>query len=344
MTMKSIKCFIKLQRFSNFPICSPLSTFALRGSDAHFAGKDVPISITKQNELRRNELFNKELTKQRNNIGRIEKIEVQYKGVPEDMTLVMNKHISTPFDCTRHMSEMLSKRSALARVNGQLWDMHRPLEEDCELELIHMKDPDPFHANKAFWRSCSIMLGAVALNAFDDNIRVALHSFPSPNVRSGSFVYDVDVDLKDWNPSADELRILSGYFANLVHEDLKFERLVVDASLAEEMFADNPHKVQQIPQIASQLADDNKIVLYRMGSHIDISRGPLIADTSLVGRCTVTAVHKVETDKGHLFRFQGVALPKGIMLNHFAYGILEDRARKLNSFTWIPNQDQPTKS
>ena len=79
------------------------------------------------------------------------------------------------------MGEMLNKRSALARVNGQLWDLHRPLEEDCELELLHMKDSDPFHANKAFWRSCSIMLGAVALNAFDDNIRVALHSFPSPN-------------------------------------------------------------------------------------------------------------------------------------------------------------------
>ncbi|KAF4532574.1 hypothetical protein B566_EDAN008499 [Ephemera danica] len=316
MNMKSVKCFIKLQRFSNFPICSSLSTFALRGSDAHFAGKDVPISIAKQSELRRNELFSKELTKQRNNIGRIEKIEVQYKGVPEDMTLIMNKHISTPFDCTRHMGEMLNKRSALARVNGQLWDLHRPLEEDCELELLHMKDSDPFHANKAFWRS----------------------------LRSGSFVYDVDVDLMEWNPTADELRILSGYFSNLVHEELKFERLVVDATLAEEMFADNPHKVQQIPQIASQLADDNKIVLYRMGTHIDISRGPLIADTSLVGRCTVTAVHKVETDKGHLFRFQGVALPKGILLNHFAYGILEDRARKLNSFAWVPNQEQPTKS
>lgn len=58
-------------------------------------------SIAKQNEVRRNDMFSKELTKQRNNIGRIEKIEVQYRGQPEDISLVMNKHVSTPFDCAR---------------------------------------------------------------------------------------------------------------------------------------------------------------------------------------------------------------------------------------------------
>jgi hypothetical protein len=35
---------------------------------------------------------------------------------------------------------------------------------------------------------------------------------------------------------------------------------------------------------------DNKIILYRMGTHVDISRGPLISNTDIIGRCTVTAV------------------------------------------------------
>jgi hypothetical protein len=30
-----------------------------------------------------------------------------------------------------------------------------------------------------------------------------------------------------------------------------------------------------------------------------------------------------------MYRFQGVALPKGIFLNHFAFGVLEKRAAKL---------------
>jgi large subunit ribosomal protein L39 len=46
-------------------------------------------------------LFNKEKKRQNENVGRIEKIEVQYTGTPEDATLIMNKGISTPFNCAQ---------------------------------------------------------------------------------------------------------------------------------------------------------------------------------------------------------------------------------------------------
>lgn len=35
---------------------------------------------------------------------------------------------------------------------------------------------------------------------------------------------------------------------------------------------------------------DKKVILYRIGDHIDISRGPMISNTDLLGRCTITAV------------------------------------------------------
>jgi large subunit ribosomal protein L39 len=40
------------------------------------------------------------------------------------------------------------KRSALAFVNGEPWDIHRPLTEDCELEFVHFKDENPIHVNR----------------------------------------------------------------------------------------------------------------------------------------------------------------------------------------------------
>lgn len=80
------------------------------------------------------------------------------------------------------MSEMLCNRSVLALVDGvKLWDMHRPLESDCEIQLLHFLDSDPYHSNRTFWRSCSLMLGSVLSRAFKDDIKVVLHSFPSPN-------------------------------------------------------------------------------------------------------------------------------------------------------------------
>ena len=66
------------------------------------------------------------------------------------------------------LSDVLMDRSALALVDGQLWDMHRPLESDCTLQLLHFHSEDPFHANRAFWRSCSFMLGAVLEEIFTE--------------------------------------------------------------------------------------------------------------------------------------------------------------------------------
>ncbi len=76
------------------------------------------------------------------------------------------------------------KRSVVAEVNGQIWDVHRPIEDDCTLKLIHMKPEDPHQAslvNKTFWRSCSFLLGAVVEGIFQDEISVVLHSFPPAN-------------------------------------------------------------------------------------------------------------------------------------------------------------------
>lgn len=80
------------------------------------------------------------------------------------------------------------------------------------------------------------------------------------------------------------------------------------------------------------------MTLYRLGDHVDISKGPMISNSSLIGRVTVATVHRLaDGPVDGLYRFQGIALPKGIMLNHFAYSILENRAKKLNTVTWQPH-------
>lgn len=51
-----------------------------------------------ESKRRRNEIFNSELKRQRERIGRIEKISVLFKGVSEDTEMVLNKFISTPYN------------------------------------------------------------------------------------------------------------------------------------------------------------------------------------------------------------------------------------------------------
>ncbi|XP_075163941.1 mitochondrial ribosomal protein L39 [Haematobia irritans] len=280
---------------------------------------------------RRNELFDEELHSQRERVGRIEKIEVRYLGLPQDLTLVMNRDISTPFNCAQHLSEGHCKRSVLALIDGNVaWDMHRPLPDSCTLQLLNFTIADPHIVNKAFWRSCSFMLGAALQNAFKEEANLQLHSFPGPNIKSGSFVHDVVLGSRTWTPTKEELRALSAEMIKLAAKDLKFERLEVNHELAMEMFKDSHYKSEQLPSISNQ--NQGRVVMYRLGKHIDISRGPMIAASSFLGKCTVTAAHKLcdEGSKDAIYRIQGVALPTGFVLNHVAYGTLEERAKKLN--------------
>jgi len=315
-------------------LSSPL-TFQLTRSVAQLA-RQISNSTQLSNEqarLKRSKMFEEERQRQINIIPRLEKIEVQYQGQPESATLILNRGLSTPYDVAQHVAEMLMDRSALALVNGQIWDMHRPLEEDCTIELLHFHIDDPFHVNRAFWRSCSFLLGAAIDSAFRDDVTVHLHSFPAPNVASGSFVTDVDLGLgHSWDPTREELMVFSAQMHRLAERNLPFQRLSVDASLALEMFSDNPLKHSQIPSIAGAGGrGENKVTLYKVGDHVDMSGGPMVGDTTFLGRrCTVPAAHKVMQGELPLYRFQGVALPKGVYLNHFAYSVLEKRAARLN--------------
>ncbi|KAK3930308.1 39S ribosomal protein L39, mitochondrial [Frankliniella fusca] len=290
----------------------------------------VPLSNA---TLRRSLLFDAEKKKQRQAVGRIEKIEVDVVSDFGNELLIMNKDLSTPHDCAKHISKFVVQTAVVALINSnQPWDMHRPLTEACRLQFLKTTDKNPWVANNVFWRSCSFMLGAVVSKAFRDDISVVLHSFPSPNIQSGSFVLDAYIGLESWNPSPEEMRQLSKEMVKLSEKELIFERLSVTKEVAEDMFSDNPYKLGHISKI---YGNHNEVVIYRLGDHVDISRGPMMSHTGLIGRCTIASVHYLKEDQ--LYRFQGVALPKGHKLNHYAYGILEKRAMLLNSHM-IPSE------
>lgn len=71
-------------------------------------------------------------------------------------------------------------------------------------------------------------------------------------VKSGSFVYDVELGVDSWAPRPSELRVLSAEMIKLAFEEAPFERLSISQELAEELFQDNKYKLEQIPSIVHQ--------------------------------------------------------------------------------------------
>ena len=276
-----------------------------------------------------NRLFDEEKSRQERLIARVEKVQITVKDAKpneQDVLLLMNRGISTPYDCAMHISEMHTKYP-VADVDGVLWDMHRPLTTEASLRFRNFVSDDPHLVNVVFWRSCSFLLGMVIDAAFKAQHEPVLHSWPKPSFRHGSFVYDVALrDLPDWTPTDSELMALTSVFWKIKSKELRFERLQVPMPLAKHMFAGNAFKTRQLTGF-----DSEHVTLYRVADHIDISVGPMIAHTGIIGRVAVTAVHRIERGSdGRLFRFQGVALPSTLMMNHFAFNVLLGRSKELN--------------
>lgn len=73
------------------------------------------------------------------------------------------KGVTSPMDVANSISKSLAKKTVVAKVDGQVWDLCRPLEGDCALQLLNFEDPEgkevslrlviPHHLDisKKFW-------------------------------------------------------------------------------------------------------------------------------------------------------------------------------------------------
>ncbi|XP_066226022.1 large ribosomal subunit protein mL39 [Saccopteryx leptura] len=279
-----------------------------------------------------NDLFNKEKHRQLSRTPRTEKIEVKLVGKTDPGTVfVMNKNVSTPFSCAMHLSEWYCRKSILALVDGQPWDMYKPLTKSCDIKFLTFKDPDPGEVNKAYWRSCAMMMGCVIERAFKDEYMVSLVRAPEVPVIAGAFCYDVVLDkrLDEWMPTKENLRSFTKDAHVLIYKDLPFETLEVGAKVALEIFQHSKYKIDVIEEKASQ-SPERIVRLHRFGDFIDVTEGPLIPRTSICFQYEVSVVHNLQATHSSLVRrFQGISLPVHLRAHFTIWDKLLERSRKL---------------
>lgn len=66
---------------------------------------------------------------------------------------------TSPFDVAKEISKSLASNAVSSKVDGVPWDMNRPLEGDCKLELFTFEDDE---GRDTFWHSSAHILGEVA--------------------------------------------------------------------------------------------------------------------------------------------------------------------------------------
>lgn len=88
---------------------------------------------------------------------------------------------STPYEIARGISQGLADNTVIGKVNGELWDLDRPLEGDCSLKLLKFDDPE---AQAVFWHSSAHILGEAMERCFGGKLCYG------PPIESG-FYYDM---------------------------------------------------------------------------------------------------------------------------------------------------------
>lgn len=70
---------------------------------------------------------------------------------------------TTPASIAKGISKSLLERTVISQVDGELWDLTRPLEKSCKLELI---DFENIEGKKVFWHSSAHILGEACERRF----------------------------------------------------------------------------------------------------------------------------------------------------------------------------------
>lgn len=173
----------------------------------------------------------------------------------------------TTAEIAESISKSLAKKALAGKVNGELIDLNRGIEEDGSIEIVTPDHEDAL----ALIRHSSAHLMAQAMRRLYPNI----HFGVGPAIDSG-FYYDTDNG--ESQVSAEDLPAIEAEMMAIVKENLPIERRVLSKQEALEIFASDPYKVELI----SELPEDEVITAYQQGEFIDLCRGPHVPSTGRI--------------------------------------------------------------
>ncbi|KAF1816720.1 threonyl-tRNA synthetase [Eremomyces bilateralis CBS 781.70] len=224
---------------------------------------------------------------------------------------------TTPAKVARSISKSLLERTVISRVNGELWDINRPLESDCELSFLDFNDEE---GKKVFWHSSAHILGEAAERRFGCDLCIG------PPTDDG-FYYEMA--LPEQQPVREEDKEpLTTLARSIIKDKQPFERLTLSKEDLLEMFQTNKYK-QHI--IKDKIPDGTFTTVYRCGPLIDLCRGPHVPDTGRIKAFQVlknsASYFLGDAKNDSLQRIYGISFPEKKMLDeHMKY--LEEAAKR----------------
>lgn len=207
-------------------------------------------------------------------------------------------------------------KAVVCKVNGQEWDLSRPLEENCTIEFFSFEDPEGKHV---FWHSSAHLLGQALEERFSTKLNIG------PATESNFFYDSLLPDAKQ--VTIDDAKTCEPLVNGYIKKKQQFQRLEVTPEQAMQMFEYNPFKVAIIQKVPK----DEKITLYRCGNLVDLCRGPHLPNAGYVKAFKVRSVSSSFADGTStgqvLQRVYGISFPTKDLMAEYEKFLAEAEKR-----------------
>ena len=223
----------------------------------------------------------------------------------------------TPHQIAESISPRFAADVLAAEVNGQKWDISRPIDSDATIKLFKWEDAEGKHA---FWHSSAHLL-AEALQELFPGVKFGI----GPAVENG-FYYDIDPG--EHKITDEDFPKIEKKMLELARQKSEIKRTDISKADALRMFGDRGevYKCELIDELA-----DGTITTYTQGNFTDLCRGPHLATMAPIKAVKVTslagAYWRGDEKRPQLVRVYGITFPKQKMLDEYL-ALLEEAKKR----------------
>ncbi len=166
------------------------------------------------------------------------------------------------------ISEGLARNVLAAKVNNEVWDSNRPINEDVNLSLLTWNDPE---GKATFWHSSAHLL-AEAIESLYPGTKFGI----GPAIEKG-FYYDIDLGGAEF--SSDHFKKIEDKMLELSKLKSEFKRVAITKNDAINYFQEkgDEYKLDLLENLK-----DGEITFYSQGNFTDLCRGPHIPNTGFI--------------------------------------------------------------
>jgi threonyl-tRNA synthetase len=175
---------------------------------------------------------------------------------------------TTAVEIARQISPRLAKEALVARADGELVDLSRPLEHDAKLSILTAKDPD---AVQVFRHSAAHLLAAAVMELYP-NVKLGI----GPPIDNG-FFYEF---VRDEPFTSEDLEKIEAKMHELAAKDVPNERKMIPKPEALELYRKSNQEFKC--ELVDEKATEPMVSFYTTGRFLDFCRGPHIPSTGRI--------------------------------------------------------------